>query len=112
MASAVVHRGTCPGKLETRCRKRVQYIRPQKQSEPQEKGRCLWFKEIAFSEVMCTRQESEVGRSGTDGFGNPCSRMVSGSEFCGMSGWERRLSWQVPMKRGFLWRAFCKGCSR
>jgi hypothetical protein len=76
------------GKLEIACLEQVQYDRRQKQSEPQEKGRYLWFKEAVCNEVMCTRQGNAVDRFGTDATGNPSSRMASGSGFCGMFGWE------------------------
>src|SRR5712692_1027277 len=100
------------GKLEPAWLQQVQYGRRQKQSEPQEKGRYLWFKEAVFNEAMCIRQGSGVGRFGADAIESPFSRMATGSGFFATSGWERQPNWRPKTKRGCPWHAFCKGCSR
>jgi hypothetical protein len=69
------------GNLEISWAKRIQYACRQKQSEPQGKGKHLWFKEAVFNEVMCTGQESAVGRFGTDDSGNPSLKMARGNGF-------------------------------
>src|SRR5712691_10804254 len=68
------------GQQGLRSHDQTRYSTPasQRQSEPQEKGRCLWFNEVVFNAVMSTRQGIGVGKSGTGATGNPSSKRGSG----------------------------------